>query len=82
MQYLLTAKNNLIASASRQYSADEKETLNIVRKFMLSIQSMDETSADLKAIAFMASVEPNGARAIENQRTKMVLIVQQHKESA
>ncbi len=82
MQYLLTAKNNLIASASRQYTADEKEALNIVRKFMLSIQSMEETSADLKAISFMASVEPNSARAIENQRTKMVLIVQQHKESA
>jgi hypothetical protein len=77
MQYLLTAKKTIDGKPELQRIVDNQAALNIVRRSMLSIQSMDETSADVKAISFMASVKPTGAKVLENTQNGRVLVVQQ-----
>ncbi len=78
MQYLLTVKKTINGTPELQRIVDNQAALNIVRRSMLSIQSMDETSADLKAINFMASVKPTGSKVLENKQNGRVLVVQQY----
>ena len=61
MNYLLTATNN---STKKQIRLDENLTLNTVRRFMLMVQPMDETSADLKAISFLQSIVKGKAKVM------------------
>ena len=73
MNYLLTATNN---STKKQIRLDENLTLNTVRRFMLMVQPMDETSADLKAISFLQSIVKGKAKVIANSDETMLLKVQ------
>lgn len=75
MTYLLTAKKG---NDKKQIIASDDTALNIIRRFMLNAQSMEETSASLKAMAFIGSISKGHAKAIENTKTGAVLVVQIH----
>lgn len=58
----------------------ELRVINLVRKMILAVQSMDETSADLRAIDFMNHVKPGTAQGLKNPKNGMTLVVQVHQE--
>lgn len=79
MKYLLTAISaGDTETIKKQIILDEQATLNMVRKFILHCASMDETSADLRAIAFMNDIKPGKACAIEHPNGVRMLKVQIH----
>lgn len=80
MNYLISFKLTKEATPSHQDVRDEQATLNLVRKAILELQSMDETSADLRAINFMNKITPGHAQVIENPRNGRMLVIQVDKE--
>jgi len=76
MKYLVSFKMSQDAPPSLQSIEDEHTILNFIRKAMLTMKSMDETSADLQAIAFLQDVKPGHAKALEHPETGRVLVVQ------
>ncbi len=80
MNYLLSFKPNKDAKPSHQMVEDEEYTLNLVRFVILQLQSMEETSADLKAIKFMQEVTKGNAKVLEGSANSRVLVVQVHND--
>ena len=76
--YLLSIKKSLTGKPIKQRIEDETTTLNLVRRAMLGIQSMEETSADLRAIDLMNKVKPGKAQVIENRANGHCLVIQCH----
>jgi len=81
MNYLLSFKMNKNAVPTLQNIEDEHGALNFVRNAMLAMESMEETSADLKAMAFMKEVTPGHAKMMEHPVTGRVLVVQAHNDT-
>jgi len=80
MNYLHSFKTNKDATPSHQWIKNEWDTLNLVRKAILKLQSMEETSADLRAIDFMNNVTPGHAMTIENPLNGHVVVIQVHND--
>jgi len=76
MNYLISMKKSLDDKPLAQKTMNEHETLNFIRRAMLGIQSMDETSADIRAISFMDKVKPGKAQIIENHKNGHCAVVQ------
>jgi len=76
MNYLLSFKMNKDAVPTLQNALDETGALNFVRKAMMVMESMEETTADLKAIAFMKNITPGKAKVMEHPTSGCVLVVQ------
>ena len=75
MNYLLSIKASRDAKPMAQAIMNDHDCLNCVRKAMLGIQRMEETSADIRAIHFMDTVDTK-PQAIENRANNHCLIVQ------
>ena len=79
MKYLLSLKKNIHAVPHSQKILDETESLNLIRKVILAIQPIEESSADLKALSIINNAV-NNPQAIENVKNGVVLVVQQYAE--
>ena len=71
--FLLTAKRD---GLKKQIKADEYQALNLVRRAMSSIQSMDETSLDLKAIKLIETVKSGKPQGITDVKNGGELVIQ------
>ncbi len=78
MDYLITAHTSKTGHVSLQRIMTAQNTLNFVRKVMLSLQPMDETSADLKAMKFMKDITADNSMVIENTASQRYISVQEY----
>ncbi len=76
MDFLISLKHGFDGKPYKQVIADEHVCLNGVRKTMLGLESMEETTADIKAINFLERVKAGNPQAIENRKTGGVMVVQ------
>ena len=72
--FLISIKPSRDAKPRAQGVHNEEDTLNFVRKVMLNIQSMEETSADLKAMQLIEEVKAGQAKGIEGAAGRVVVI--------
>lgn len=89
-RYMLTMKDPQAKYPSRHFAGtnnviaqtilDEHEALNVIRKSMLAIQSMSETSADLMAIDFIGRIAPGEPQAVTNAKNGVTIVMQVAKE--
>ncbi len=78
---LITAKESGSAIGKKiQKTMDNDKALNFARECMLMLQPMDETSADVMAINFMAEVEKGKVKVIENTKNNHVIVFQTYNE--
>jgi len=75
MNFLLSAKENINTTPVRQFIKNEHDTLNIVRNTMLAMESMEETSADLRSMNLIQEVKEGKIKVLEDPITKRVLII-------
>ncbi len=73
---LVTTKTASVNGKKIQKTMDSDSALNLVRKCILMLQPMDETSADLMAIKFMGEVNAGTPKVIENTQTKHSIVFQ------
>ncbi len=76
MNYLISVKNSIDGTPIGQDIVPTDVALNFVRDVMLTIQPMEETSADIQAMNFINMVEVGKPMLLESNKTGRVLIVQ------
>ena len=72
---LVTAKDaGSVVGKKIQKIMEADKALNLVRSLMVMLEPMEETSADLKAMQFMAKVVSGKPQAIENTKNGKVVV--------
>jgi len=78
MKFLISTKVNAKAKPIKQAIVDYTIALNMARKALLAIQSMEESSADLQAMNIMDEVASGTPKGFENPKTGYVLVIQRY----
>lgn len=73
-KYMITAKKG--DKVIKQVNINYNDLLNLVRKILINVQSMEESSADLQAMKIVDSVKKGKAKSMENSKSGYTMVIQ------